>query len=566
MTVCYKTDDNRYVQYRYKLEYKNTTAGNAAFVNPANWQGVDDEPAVDSDNLVKSGGVKFEIDNIETKISREVTENYPIVPEVTEVSTLISSSTKFATNQNFKTYYLRVIKGDVVKVTTNYSFYVAFSTKIPANNVPCTDRQFYNIVASDEPINVTKDGYFGLSIDNNKTASFKIVNGSGLGVQVKELEGTVGGLQTTVGGLQTTVGSNNNNITGLDRQVFCDVDYIIPSSDLVVDNLCATNGSFGENNSWHTFYFSVLRGDIIRITANYSFRYAYVDSSNIPAKNILNVGYTDVQTIYTDEPITALYDGYFCISISKTKTVSYKIEIGNTLVKRVKALEEAEPEPQPSLESKIITPIKLYELYPNPAFNAPNRLYIEGLLNDWVIPHPRINGQMSVIATSEMSNNTKEYNFPVVITADGYADYSLNVPIQREQPTVAQNQLIKIQCIGDSLTINGYPSIVKYIFERLNDEYDNISAVMLGREFVEKEVSYNGITKTCRGCCDAMGGFSICDYLRHRWGVRGGSPSASNNSRHITQGKVSWDLLGLGTKTRNGVPQQSYVTYTGVYE
>lgn len=58
MEVSFKDSDGVYHQCRYMKEYANTTAGNTAFVNPANWQGVDDEPVAGSQNLVKSGGVE----------------------------------------------------------------------------------------------------------------------------------------------------------------------------------------------------------------------------------------------------------------------------------------------------------------------------------------------------------------------------------------------------------------------------------------------------------------------------------------------------------------------------
>ena len=39
MSIKYvQTSDNKYVEYMYKLEYENTTAGNQAFINPDNWQ------------------------------------------------------------------------------------------------------------------------------------------------------------------------------------------------------------------------------------------------------------------------------------------------------------------------------------------------------------------------------------------------------------------------------------------------------------------------------------------------------------------------------------------------
>ena len=53
--------DNKYVQYRY-METINT---DDTFINVANWQGVDDEPTSESDNLVKSGGVQQKFVQIE---------------------------------------------------------------------------------------------------------------------------------------------------------------------------------------------------------------------------------------------------------------------------------------------------------------------------------------------------------------------------------------------------------------------------------------------------------------------------------------------------------------------
>ena len=66
MTIRYvQTSDNKYVQYRLMSDSFNTTV--------ANWQGVDDEPTSESDNLVKSGGVANLIKNINN------TENFAFV-------------------------------------------------------------------------------------------------------------------------------------------------------------------------------------------------------------------------------------------------------------------------------------------------------------------------------------------------------------------------------------------------------------------------------------------------------------------------------------------------------
>ena len=50
-----QSSGNKYVQYRLMSDTFNTTI--------TNWQGIDDKPTVESDNLVKSGGVKEELDN-----------------------------------------------------------------------------------------------------------------------------------------------------------------------------------------------------------------------------------------------------------------------------------------------------------------------------------------------------------------------------------------------------------------------------------------------------------------------------------------------------------------------
>lgn len=52
-----QSSDNKYVQFRYLLEYKDTTAGNAAFLNTDNWQGVDAVPTPGSNNLVDGDGI-----------------------------------------------------------------------------------------------------------------------------------------------------------------------------------------------------------------------------------------------------------------------------------------------------------------------------------------------------------------------------------------------------------------------------------------------------------------------------------------------------------------------------
>ena len=57
MSVKYiQSSDNKYVQYRLMSDTFNTT--------PANWQGVDDEPTAESNNLVKSDGIEKAVANV----------------------------------------------------------------------------------------------------------------------------------------------------------------------------------------------------------------------------------------------------------------------------------------------------------------------------------------------------------------------------------------------------------------------------------------------------------------------------------------------------------------------
>lgn len=59
-----QSSDNKYVQYRLMF----STFTTAQFTNTANWQGVDEEPTVGSDNLVESGGSYNAIKSIDYKI------------------------------------------------------------------------------------------------------------------------------------------------------------------------------------------------------------------------------------------------------------------------------------------------------------------------------------------------------------------------------------------------------------------------------------------------------------------------------------------------------------------
>lgn len=82
-----------YALYRYMLNYSgNTTDENTKFVMVNNWQGVDDEPVINSDNLVKSGGT------------------YPFRSIIDSVNTI----NLFNDNKRIDKYYVNRFNGNLV--------------------------------------------------------------------------------------------------------------------------------------------------------------------------------------------------------------------------------------------------------------------------------------------------------------------------------------------------------------------------------------------------------------------------------------------------------------------
>lgn len=325
------------------------------------------------------------------------------------------------------------------------------------------------------------------------------------------------------------------------------------------------------NSNYNIYAIPVTQGDTIFVTCNktasgnMSFFVGYTEA--IPA---LGVSCYDVilkeKTRWTDEEVVASRTGYYCVCcVNTVDIIAFKC-LNSGLARRVRVLEDTVPhEGTLDMTSKIVTPSTVYELYPNNAFVALNRIYVEGLtassdsdFNNSLMVDGRKN---RFITNPTISATTKEYNISLLLSAEGYENKTITVPIRRTQPSNAKNKTINVMCIGDSLTQGGYPAIVEYIFKRLNDTQSDTSATMIGTKLLNVEIEYNGITKTCRGCHEGKGGAGISDYIRHLFMIRGGG----TDSRYgmTISGKAAWDSLGLGTKTRNGSAAQPYETYTG---
>jgi hypothetical protein len=232
-----------------------------------------------------------------------------------------------------------------------------------------------------------------------------------------------------------------------------------------------------------------------------------------------------------------------------------KSDKANTIVST--SAEFVEPESSgnlPSASTVIENPTKVYTLEQERGkFGVIQRLFNEGIAksNNKSL---RIDGAQNVIIDygKQYNFHNQEYVRYVNVSADGCNDYTLGIPVRESTPDKLKNQATRIMCIGDSLTDNGYPALVEFICKCLNQDYctgsDEIRATMVGtrREnlnIVLGNYTFNG----CAGNNEGRSGWAICDYLRHH--------------NIVTADKLNWDLLGLGTMTRNGVAGRAYVSF-----
>ena len=95
-----QSSDNTYVQYRYMGT--ETTGSPNPFLNVANWQGVDDEPTANSDNLVKSGGVA----GMQFIFNVNLYNNVPNTPYTTDGSNTAKEVARLAVPSQFRRFGL----------------------------------------------------------------------------------------------------------------------------------------------------------------------------------------------------------------------------------------------------------------------------------------------------------------------------------------------------------------------------------------------------------------------------------------------------------------------------
>lgn len=483
--------------------------------------------------------------------------------EMTMIDGLSIRST-ITTKAGSKLYYIPAKSGKKYKVSwtgtyTSDNVRIAFTSVIPANGVARTDFSAETQSPYQKIKTASADGYLCVSTMDALTFVMAEEN-TAIGRDVYDLQAAVAGQVQEIADIKETTEELDNSIYGVQRDITEGGEYIEPEMEMTANLIASSDGVFVGNNSFDTYYIRVKKGDVVIATDNYS---CYTAMSLIPpAVGVALTHWENVQTIWSDTELEMPEDGYFCISYSREhyETLSLIIENTNTIARRVTLLEGGQG--SLPLDEKVIAPSVIYDLFRNNGFNAVNRIYSDGIYknyNDTNIASLRVDGKASKVIAELYNQATRELTKDAVISAKGYQDKTLSVPVRRGLVTDAQNKSVRIMCIGDSLTIGGYPAIVDYIFKRIGDEYANVAALMVGHFKIDANVEYNGISKSCRGCCEGIGGAGISSFLRHIFMVR---PTGATTGRSPICGKTAWDTLGLGTRTRNGIPGQAYENFT----
>lgn len=117
MTIRFvQSSDNKYVQYRLMSNDFSTTV--------SDWQGVDDVPTAESDNLVKSGGVFLATDYIGLNINNTFIKNGAIELDVIEIfeNKILSNNGVLNDFTGITTTKYSVNKGDALLIDVNDAF------------------------------------------------------------------------------------------------------------------------------------------------------------------------------------------------------------------------------------------------------------------------------------------------------------------------------------------------------------------------------------------------------------------------------------------------------------
>ena len=286
-----------------------------------------------------------------------------------------------------------------------------------------------------------------------------------------------------------------------------------------------------------------------------------IRANNLPnewVKLVLTQNFTDIAARISGTNI-----------LSSEQSVRFEVLTADGLCAKLKEVIEDVPLHIGSVNSIIEIPSKIFGFaYKNTSayldkLNFMHRIYIEGIAKG-NYPDLRVDGGYSVFAQIPPTGGAMsegDYTKTIRVSCKGYDDANISVPISLSDPYNLVGKTMRIMQIGDSLTWDGIPCAAKAILDVMSNDYGSNDTLMVGNIKTTKDVVINGSSHQTTACSVGYGGWAISDLLRHFEVVR-----VSSSDPTILSGSALWDSLGLGTKTRNGVPSQTYVAYSGSYE
>lgn len=242
---------NKYVQHRLMAQSFTTDV--------TKWQGVDDEPTADSENLVKSGGVAQKLIILKNISNNNLLKNSLVLDNGTVI-----------TNNSTYIYYYPAIEGATYKLT----------------NV-CDGSGYHHVVVLDSNDNVLGSFFSAGSAVNNlsftcpENADKIAINNTSLwhGTLVEpvlilqnignlnDINNSILQLQKDLSGdienLENEIEEINDNIDGINVLK----DYYPSTYSNVYDNgFMLDNGNISNNNGYNIYYYNVEEGDLCKLT------------------------------------------------------------------------------------------------------------------------------------------------------------------------------------------------------------------------------------------------------------------------------------------------------------
>ena len=205
-------------------------------------------------------------------------------------------------------------------------------------------------------------------------------------------------------------------------------------------------------------------------------------------------------------------------------------------------------------------------------------VYPEGIVLENI--NTLINGRKRLILQRNANNvnDVEDMQIPFTITGKSIIDEAAIISFRKVKASVAKGKTIRCLSIGDSITANQIPNYdgvkrgpvcymsVMDLLSKLNsiDFDDNsIKYIPLGttNKYNDSLYTYKGENVTITNIGEGRGSWTTADYLRHPISMCGkGSTSGSTSGQ--SQGKATWDLLGLGTRQSIDSLYDSNADYT----